>query len=195
MRRLVGAAVAAMALTWAGSASAATIIDFESYATGTVISGPLVGPAEPAIRAWGTVVEGVAGASGKVLQTTNTAPLAPRSLSFGGVRVDPQGDGYPGDLDYGVTIHSVDIFMPDGGYLHTRSDQRHMIPAGQWYTWTSDRWFDGGSPVFLRGVAYVDNITFTGQYVAIPEPGTWAMMILGFGMAGSAMRRRKFRPA
>lgn len=25
---------------------------------------------------------------------------------------------------------------------------------------------------------------------AVPEPGTWAMMIVGFGLAGSAMRRR-----
>lgn len=25
---------------------------------------------------------------------------------------------------------------------------------------------------------------------AVPEPSTWAMMIVGFGMAGAAMRRR-----
>ncbi|MEL6875314.1 MAG: PEPxxWA-CTERM sorting domain-containing protein, partial [Pseudomonadota bacterium] len=25
----------------------------------------------------------------------------------------------------------------------------------------------------------------------VPEPGTWAMMILGFGLVGGAMRRRK----
>ena len=26
---------------------------------------------------------------------------------------------------------------------------------------------------------------------AVPEPGVWAMMILGFGLAGAAMRRRR----
>lgn len=31
----------------------------------------------------------------------------------------------------------------------------------------------------------------TAQVGAIPEPGTWAMMLLGFGAIGAAMRRRR----
>lgn len=38
-----------------------------------------------------------------------------------------------------------------------------------------------------RGV-YTGNLTFTA---AIPEAGTWAMMMLGVGVVGGAMRRRK----
>lgn len=34
------------------------------------------------------------------------------------------------------------------------------------------------------------NLTVSGSS-AVPEPATWAMMIFGFGMVGSAMRRRK----
>lgn len=33
--------------------------------------------------------------------------------------------------------------------------------------------------------------TYTVTAEAIPEPGTWAMMILGFGLAGSAVRHRR----
>ncbi len=33
------------------------------------------------------------------------------------------------------------------------------------------------------------NYAFTGS--ATPEPATWAMMIIGFGAAGSMIRRRK----
>jgi hypothetical protein len=35
---------------------------------------------------------------------------------------------------------------------------------------------------------YVDNISLS---TAVPEPATWAMMIVGFGFTGAAMRRRK----
>jgi hypothetical protein len=33
--------------------------------------------------------------------------------------------------------------------------------------------------------------TFTYLTAAVPEPGTWAMMLLGFGAVGFAMRRRR----
>lgn len=34
------------------------------------------------------------------------------------------------------------------------------------------------------------NLTVSGS-TSVPEPATWAMMIMGFGLVGSAMRRRK----
>ena len=39
----------------------------------------------------------------------------------------------------------------------------------------------------------VDDISFTGPAVAqaVPEPATWAMMMLGFGALGGMMRRRQ----
>ncbi len=37
----------------------------------------------------------------------------------------------------------------------------------------------------FRG-SIIDNVSIT----AVPEPATWAMMILGFGIAGAALRRR-----
>ena len=43
---------------------------------------------------------------------------------------------------------------------------------------------NGSGPFF--GLA-LDNVSFA----AVPEPSTWAMLILGFGFVGSAMRRRK----
>ena len=39
----------------------------------------------------------------------------------------------------------------------------------------------------------IDNfvLTTTATVTSVPEPGTWAMMLLGFGAIGFAMRRRK----
>jgi hypothetical protein len=34
-----------------------------------------------------------------------------------------------------------------------------------------------------------------GAVEGVPEPATWAMMVLGFGLAGSLMRRRAGRSA
>ncbi len=35
----------------------------------------------------------------------------------------------------------------------------------------------------------VDN--FAGSIAAVPEPTTWAMMIMGFGAVGAVIRRRR----
>ena len=36
----------------------------------------------------------------------------------------------------------------------------------------------------------IDNVSFTGSAAAVPEPATWAMMLVGFGMIGFAARKR-----
>ena len=42
-----------------------------------------------------------------------------------------------------------------------------------------------------RGVKF-DNLLVTGNVPsAVPEPATWAMMIMGFGLAGTAIRKRR----
>ena len=38
----------------------------------------------------------------------------------------------------------------------------------------------------------LSELSFEGDLVAaVPEPATWALMILGFGIVGSALRRRR----
>jgi hypothetical protein len=34
-------------------------------------------------------------------------------------------------------------------------------------------------------------VRFTAQSASVPEPATWAMMLLGFGAIGFAMRRNR----
>jgi hypothetical protein len=60
----------------------------------------------------------------------------------------------------------------------------------------------GGVPTFnslVNGYINIGNNAVTGRTVynpsvpapAVPEPATWAMMLIGFGGVGCAMRRRK----
>lgn len=44
----------------------------------------------------------------------------------------------------------------------------------------------GGSGGFV-----LDNLTLNAAVGGVPEPSTWALLILGFGATGAAMRRRK----
>lgn len=54
----------------------------------------------------------------------------------------------------------------------------------------SDQTLIGGFQMnSLQNAFEIDNIALTGT--SVPEPGTWAMMFLGFAAIGFAMRRRK----
>jgi len=50
--------------------------------------------------------------------------------------------------------------------------------------------FDSGAVYFTAGIGDEEHGLF-GQLNSVPEPGTWAMMLMGFGAVGFAMRRRR----
>jgi uncharacterized protein (TIGR03118 family) len=50
--------------------------------------------------------------------------------------------------------------------------------------------FDPNAVYFTAGIGDEEHGLF-GQLNPVPEPGTWAMMLMGFGAAGFALRRRR----
>ena len=57
------------------------------------------------------------------------------------------------------------------------------------------RWVDLDSTGGDQGLA-IDNLSITSTATAaVPEPATWAMMIVGFGLVGGVLRRRAGRVA
>jgi hypothetical protein len=50
----------------------------------------------------------------------------------------------------------------------------------------------GGNNFYVFGFTDGDLPGFLAQqFGAVPEPATWAMMVMGFGLVGGAMRRRR----
>jgi hypothetical protein len=62
--------------------------------------------------------------------------------------------------------------------------------------------FDDGGKAFEKitftadkGIEDIRQVALAPGVAAIPEPGTWALMIVGFGLAGAALRRQREQTA
>jgi hypothetical protein len=101
------------------------------------------------------------------------------------------------------------ISFMGGGFLHA-DFSNVLLGAGTYYIGMSGTAFNIGEDIFRDNSIPVkavqlsgDNIQFASGFVsgfkvygdaalpAVPEPATWAMMILGMGAVGFAMRRRR----
>jgi hypothetical protein len=100
-------------------------------------------------------------------------------------------------IDFGAVVPAV-TYTP-GGFvylLQTFGDLNWSQQATQWV---------GGFEVGGPDRELVDSRLYVGAAhliawdvppeAPVPEPGTWALMILGFGLAGAMLRRRGVRPA
>jgi hypothetical protein len=59
------------------------------------------------------------------------------------------------------------------------------------YTDAAGNPFTGGPGTNVGLIEVIDNITFDVPDAVVPEPATWAMMIMGFGGVGAILRRRR----
>ena len=79
-------------------------------------------------------------------------------------------------------------------------DTRYGVLAKPFVTQTINYTATGNSTLirFLIGATsngnndpMIDGVSFVATSAGVPEPATWALMILGFGAVGGAMRRRR----
>lgn len=85
---------------------------------------------------------------------------------------------------------SGDCYAAGCGYTGWVNSTYDIANAGNYVlAFGVTNWLDTG---YDSGMAF-SGITVAGKPIegAIPEPGTWAMMLLGFGAVGFAMRRRR----
>lgn len=96
--------------------------------------------------------------------------------------LDPMNFGMIGDTDQ--RFGRTDLLGMDLASLNLREIVLHgmTVPA-----------VGAGTPGEVDGIAGYKAVLpiASGQIAAVPEPGTWALMIAGFGGAGFALRRRR----
>jgi hypothetical protein len=142
-----------------------------------------------------------------------TAALDPVAILFT-ARTQPDGSIVPGFDLPGVeaTLTPASVPIIDGGPAwsplgDSSGDCYNGVGAGCGYTGWVHSTYDiatAGNYILAFGVtnwsdsAYDSGMAFSGITVAgvpvenaVPEPATWAMMLMGFGVVGFALRRRR----
>jgi hypothetical protein len=116
------------------------------------------------------------------------------------------------EMTNGGTFNNLELNLLAGtatSVAFTLIDNMGQIFSGTDFTFALDAngqnffGFQGINGQSIASVSFVANGTIdTVQQIrldavtsAIPEPAVWAMMLIGFGGIGSAMRRRKLKPA
>ena len=140
-----------------------------------------------------TIIACAGGYSSNLLQSsltdaTGLAALAALGAPVTGIYLEPKLEGLSsatGVIDFGTLLTGMSVF----GF--------HAGGAGDGDQGTFFFQFDAGAGVDVITITDRLNSNSTGlsnaalfQTGAVPEPGTWAMMLLGFGAMGVSLRRR-----
>jgi len=185
MNKLVRAAIAAAAMAGGcGSAHAAdvtfTFADGTSsyfysrdHLIGTTVSGILHG-----------LVDNSTSQPTSVEFTSVDSGLGLTGNVFSASYMSGNGFGLSGGV-----VTSADFFFNFndnvGNAFQLRLNSQDFPIDANWLFWNG-----GSTPVVGTGNTLgFSGVTF-GSQGAVPEPATWAMMLLGFGMVGFAMRKR-----
>ena len=171
MRLKLLAAAAALCAAWTG-APAATIT--KSFTFAATAGGPTTSHAgsftisyDPTAQFYAPVVDAI-------------------DFSLGGTTFDTANTG--------VVLHFADTLGPQF-ILGGLNGQPNGISA-----WSNDFWliFKPDQPTFVQfaysqgaGQAFLSPTGSIQLAGAVPEPSTWAMLILGFGAVGAGMRLRR----
>jgi hypothetical protein len=131
-------------------------------------------------------------AAGTVIASGGFDPILALFNSSGAL-IDENDDGganVPADPLTGSTYDTfLTALLAPGSYtVSVQAFSNFAIGPNLSNGFEGDGTFDGRSSFFAFDILGVDTATQVG---AVPEPGTWAMMLVGFGAIGASMRRAR----
>jgi len=183
------AAFAAATIGFAAPAQAVELVDNGGFETGTFSSWTVSGntgftgvsTTNPHTGNYAAFL-GPVGSTGTISQMINTIAGHIYTVSFWLMN----SGGTPNSFSATFDGHPAQVTLVDNGAFSYQSYSflaSGSAPSLLSFTFQQD-------PSFW----YLDDISVQGDRGFVPEPATWAMMLLGFGGIGLAMRRRR-RPA
>lgn len=125
-------------------------------------------------------------------------PLVASTSAAGAWRFATIGPTYMAAGAY--TIGAFYVTAADA-FIGSSTDNEVVVSTPAWLSYGEGKVTTGGTEIFTRPDTSVSdqfNPAFFGpnflSAAAVPEPAAWALMILGFGGVGGALRRRAPRP-
>ncbi len=205
MKKFAVAASAALALGAVAPASAASLVSVS-------VQGTVLGGGSTTGTVWDTTANSyyavfVARPLTNILNANDVFPGS--TVTTGTNNYAIFGEGWvPGltvnsDIEYRITLTFDNGAVLTGGYSFGPGNPGGNFTGGTSqtvgginYKLTGFAWDRGAADIVsaYSAVEGGDPNDYTGLFrftsTAVPEPSTWAMLILGFGVMGSAMRRR-----
>ena len=201
IKHIALAAVAAVTMTAGTGAEASTVIfkpgmfgppagytlfaDFDSSVSQSVVTG------DNFFFATGNVSGLSAGPTG------DTTPYL-AVLGGGIANISFAEDVRSFSFDYSTvdTYNTLTISYADGGFSDVSGDD--ILKSGQSSGSASGSFIVNGDGRLISGIALktlensfeVDNLAVSQTLGTVPEPATWALMVVGFGLVAVSMRRR-----
>lgn len=209
MMKLAVGAAAAMVLGAAGAASAATYLPFgpqTNVALSTVTGGGwslcYSAPMSTFLGADAQAAASAAGCNGDRImlagrETGSQTLLALAQAEFADVFFDTGANNSVTHLANGTEWYNANEFswgFAPGGQSVAKNQCDTNNGSGRicLHTVSSFGGYRINNIQGLNGSNAYEKLIFTTNNVAVvPEPGAWALMIVGFGAAGAALRRRR----